>query len=99
MELLANLHFSDPVGVLVTLLWIVGSFAVPCFAGRKLAGLNPGRSGDERAGNAMAGFVFFLFGVVAFAVAFIMLFIGYAEIPALIGLALWGFGAGVASHS
>lgn len=97
--LLANVHFSDPSSVLTVLAWIAGSFLIPLFAARILSSLSPGRSPDERQAGAMLMVVCGFFGLIAFGVSFIMLFIGYAEIPALIGIGLWGFGIGAASKS
>lgn len=98
-NILANVHFSNPYAVLSFLAWVIGAFAVPLCLGRVLAGISPGRSADERQGNAFGAILFFLLGAAAFVVAFVMLFIGYAEIPALVGIGLWGFAVGVGSKS
>lgn len=98
-NILANVHFSNPYAVLSVLAWVIGSFAIPLCLGRVLAGISPGRSADERQGNAFGAMFFFALGVLAFVVAFVMLFIGYAEIPALVGVGLWGLAFGVGSKS
>lgn len=94
-----HITFDNPVGFLTGAAWVIGALVIGYYLARFLSNLNPPRSGDERQGLAVGGFFFLALAVVAFIVSFVMLFIGHAGIPAVIGLALLGFAFGLFSRA
>lgn len=94
-----HINFNDPVGFLTGLAWVIGALAAGYYFARFLVNRKPPQSGDDRQGLAVGGFAFLALTAVAFIVSFVMLFIGHAGIPAVIGLAFAGFAFGLFSKS
>ncbi|MBX9688004.1 MAG: hypothetical protein K2X27_14960 [Candidatus Obscuribacterales bacterium] len=94
-----HISFNNPVGFLQGAAWVIGCLLAGYYLARFFINRNPPRSGDDRQGMAVAFFFFAALGVLAFIVSFIMLFIGHAHIPALIGLGFFGVAGGYMSKS
>ena len=94
-----HISFNNPVGFLQGAAWVIGVMLAGYYLARFLVKRNPPKSGDDRQGLAMGFFFFLALAALAGVVTFVMLFIGHAGIPALIGLGLVGFAFGLGSKS
>lgn len=94
-----QISFNDPVAFIWGIAYVVAALVGGYYAARLLTGLNPPRTGDERMGLAVLFFFLLFLAAVALVATVVMLFIGHAQVPFLIALALVGAAFGAGSRS
>jgi len=94
-----TISFNDPLAFVLAIVYACLAAGAGYWILRFITGLHPGRSADERMGNAVGFFAFLVFAAIAAVATVIMLFIGHAGIPALICVGFIGAAFGCGSRA